>query len=53
MTSEQIWKKSWDKGLKDLKPEEYETTYNALFKEAVNRFADKPALVYFGKMGQT
>ncbi len=49
MTTEQIWKTSWDKGLKDLQPKEYETTFNSLFKETFDRFPDKPALVYLGK----
>ncbi len=49
MTSEQIWKASWDKGLKDLKPEEYDTTFNSLLKATFDRFPDKPALIYLGK----
>jgi len=46
--SERFWKKNWDEGLEDLKPEEYETTYVAMIKRAFDETADETALSYLG-----
>ncbi|MBW1643708.1 MAG: AMP-binding protein [Deltaproteobacteria bacterium] len=46
--SDRFWKKNWDKGLEDLKPEEYETTYVEMIKKAFEDFPDKIALGYLG-----
>ncbi len=51
MYLERFWKKNWDEGIDDLKPEEFETTYvemiNRTFKEVLmvldlrNKFLDR------------
>ena len=46
--SDRFWKKNWDEGLDDLKPEEYETTYVDMLKESFKEFADMTALHYLG-----
>ena len=48
MYAERFWKKNWDEGLEDLKPEEYETTYVAMIKRALDETADETALSYLG-----
>ena len=48
MYAERFWKKNWDKGLEDLKPEEYETTYVEMIKRVFEEAADKTALSYLG-----
>ena len=48
MNSDRFWKKSWDKGMDDLKPHEFETTYIELTKESFQKFPDKTALTYLG-----
>ena len=48
MYAERFWKKNWDEGLEDLKPEEYETTYVAMIKRAFDETADETALSYLG-----
>src|SRR5210317_1104832 len=48
MYAERFWKKNWDEGLEDLKPEEYETTYVAMIKRAFDENADETALSYLG-----
>ena len=48
MYAERFWKKNWDEGLEDLKPEEYETTYVAMIKQAFDKAADETALCYLG-----
>jgi long-chain acyl-CoA synthetase len=48
MYAERFWKKSWDAGLEDLKPEEYETTYVDMIKRVFEEAADKTALSYLG-----
>ena len=42
--SSRFWKKSWDPGLDDLDPKEFETTYPAMIREAFKEFPDKMAL---------
>lgn len=46
--AERFWKKNWDPGLEDLKPEEYETTYVAMITRAFEEAADETALSYLG-----
>ena len=48
MYSDKFWKKNWDKGLEDLKPHEFETTYIELTRESFQKFPDKTALTYLG-----
>ena len=48
MYAERFWKKNWDEGLEDLKPEEFETTYVAMIKQAFEKTADETALSYLG-----
>ena len=48
MYAERFWKKNWDKGLEDLKPEEYETTYVEMIRRVFEEAADKTALSYLG-----
>ncbi len=45
---DRFWKKNWDEGLDDLKPEEYDTTYLELLKDSFQNSADKVALHYLG-----
>ena len=46
--SERFWKKNWDKGVDDLDPKEFETTYVELIRKAFNEFPTKVALAYLG-----
>jgi len=46
--SDKFWKKNWDEGLEDLKPEEYNTTYVAMINNSFKEHADKQALDYLG-----
>ena len=46
--SERFWKKNWDKGVKDLEPHEYETTYVDLIKPTFEEFPDELGLAYLG-----
>ena len=46
--SEKFWKKNWDEGLEDLEPNEYETTFVEMIKEAFEKVPDKTALGYLG-----
>ena len=45
---EQIWKKSWDKGLTDLDPRAWESSLLDAFKPTFERFPDKVALAFMG-----
>jgi long-chain acyl-CoA synthetase len=45
---ERFWKKNWDKGIEDLDPREYETTYVEMIKRAIEEFPDKTALGFMG-----
>ncbi|MFX0061250.1 MAG: AMP-binding protein [Candidatus Hermodarchaeota archaeon] len=45
---ERFWKKNWDKGLDDLDPNEFETTYVDLIKPIFEKYPDKIALTYKG-----
>jgi long-chain acyl-CoA synthetase len=46
--TDQIWKKSWDKGLADLDPKLWEIGLPDAVKPAFERFPDKIALAYMG-----
>ena len=50
--SDRFWKKNWDEGIDDLKPEEYDTTYVNMIEESFKKFADKLAFDYLG-VGKT
>ena len=45
---EQIWRKSWDKGLDDLDPKLWEMSFVDAVKPTFEEFPDKPALIYMG-----
>ncbi len=47
-TREQIWRKSWDKGLNDLDPKLFEVNFVDAVKPTFNRFPDKIALAFMG-----
>ena len=46
--SSRFWKKSWDSGLGDLDPKEFDTTYPEMIAETFKTYADKMALEYLG-----
>jgi len=46
--AEKFWKKNWDEGLRDLEPNEYETTFIEMSKESFEKVPDKTALGYLG-----
>jgi len=46
--SEQIWRKSWDKGLDDLDPKLFEVNFVDAVKPTFDRFPDKTALAFMG-----
>ncbi len=46
--NEQIWRKSWDKGLDDLDPKLFEVNFVEAVKPAFERFPDKIALAFMG-----
>jgi len=48
MYAQRFWKKNWDEGLEDLKPEEFETTYVEMIRDSFERLPDKTALAYMG-----
>ncbi len=48
MYAQRFWKKNWDEGVEDLKPEVYETTYVKMIKQAFDDVPDKTALAYLG-----
>ncbi len=48
MYAERFWKKNWDKGVEDLAPEVYETTFVQMIKQAFDEVPDKTALGYLG-----
>ncbi len=43
-----FWKKNWDKGLKDLNPKEFETTYVEMCKATFEDFAEKMCVEFLG-----
>jgi long-chain acyl-CoA synthetase len=46
--AERFWKKNWDEGVEDLEPQEFETTYVEMIKEAFEKVPDKIALAFLG-----
>ncbi len=48
MYAERFWKKNWDEGVEDLKPEEFGATYVEMIKRAFKEVPDKTALGYLG-----
>ena len=46
--SERFWKKSWDKGLSDLDPKLWETSYPDFVKPSLEEFSDLMALAFQG-----
>ena len=46
--SDRFWMRNWDEGLKDLAPEEYETTYVEMVMKTFAEFPDKVAMKYLG-----
>ena len=48
MYSERFWKKNWDEGVEDLKPEEFGITFVEMIKRAFKEVPDKTALGYLG-----
>jgi long-chain acyl-CoA synthetase len=46
--AERFWKKSWDEGVTDLDPSEFETTYVDMIRPAFEEMPDKVALAYLG-----
>ena len=41
MYADRFWKRNWDEGLEDLKPEEYETTYVAMINKAFEEAGER------------
>lgn len=48
MYADRFWKKNWDEGVKDLEPNEFETTYVKLTEQAFKEVPDKTAMGYLG-----
>jgi long-chain acyl-CoA synthetase len=48
MYAERFWKKNWDEGVNDLKPEQFETTYAEMIQKTFRELPDKTALGYLG-----
>lgn len=48
MGKEQFWRKSYDPGLTDVDPREWETTYVEAIKNIFEKFPSKAALAYMG-----
>ncbi len=48
MYAERFWKKNWDEGIEDFRPEEFDTTFVAMIKRAFHEVPDKTALGYLG-----
>ncbi|MBU3917863.1 AMP-binding protein [bacterium] len=46
--SDRFWKKNWDKGIEDIAPKEFETTYVDMIKDTFKSFPDKVAFGYLG-----
>jgi long-chain acyl-CoA synthetase len=47
-TGEQFWKKSWDTGMTDLDPKEWEISLIDAFRPAFEKFPDKTDLAFMG-----
>jgi long-chain acyl-CoA synthetase len=48
MYAQRFWKRNWDAGVDDLKPEEFETTYVDMILKTFREQPDKMALEYLG-----
>jgi len=48
MYAQRFWKKNWDEGLEDFRPEELETTYVEMIQRSFDELPDKMALAYMG-----
>ena len=48
MYAQRFWKKNWDAGLEDFRPEELETTYVEMIQRSFDELPDKMALAYMG-----
>jgi long-chain acyl-CoA synthetase len=48
MYAERFWKNNWDKGVEDLKAEEYETTFVDMINATFKQVPEKTALGYLG-----
>jgi long-chain acyl-CoA synthetase len=48
MYAERFWKKNWDKGIDDLDPLDFETTYVKIIEKTFTEFPDKIAMGYLG-----
>ena len=48
MSSEKFWKKSWDPGLKDLDPKEWDTTYPDMIRGIFEEFPNQMAFEFLG-----
>ncbi|MDT8272892.1 MAG: AMP-binding protein, partial [Desulfomonilia bacterium] len=48
MAEEQFWRKSYDPGLTDLDPQEWETTYVDAVRDTFKTFPEKMALAFLG-----
>jgi len=46
--SSRFWKKNWDKGVEDLDPKEFDTTYPEMIAGTFKEYADKMAIEYLG-----
>jgi long-chain acyl-CoA synthetase len=46
--ADRFWKKSWDEGMTDLDPSEFETTYIDMIKPTFEEMPDKTAFGYLG-----
>lgn len=46
--TDRFWKENWDTGLEDIGPEELETTYVEMIKDAFEAFPERTALAYQG-----
>ncbi|MEJ2277893.1 MAG: AMP-binding protein [Candidatus Lokiarchaeota archaeon] len=48
---ERFWKKNWDPGVKDLEPDEYNTTYVQMINQTFQEFPKNLAFSYLGVEG--
>jgi len=48
MSNDQFWRKSYDPGMKDIDPSEFEISYTGACRKAFERFPGKTALAYMG-----
>ena len=45
---DRIWMKNWDKGISDIDPKEFDTTYPEMIAETFKTYTDKMAIEYLG-----